>query len=139
MTLIWQTVRGRSMAPTLLEGDEVRLAFVEGTPAPGDVVVARGPAGLVVHRVVAAGPAAVVTRGDACPKDDPPWSPRQVIFRALARRRRGREERIPPAPPEVLRRLRLLARSFASRAAAPGRWWRARRSSSISTGAGSWA
>ncbi|WP_248353937.1 S24/S26 family peptidase [Anaeromyxobacter oryzae] len=127
------------MAPTLREGDEVQLAFVDGAPAPGDVVVARGRAGLVIHRVVGAGAGGIITRGDACPRNDPTWAPRQVIFTAVARRRRGREQPIPPAPPEPLRRLRLLARSFASRAAAPGRWWRARRSSSTCTGGGSWA
>lgn len=138
---IWCRVSGGSMSPTLEDGDEVRLALARGPLTAGEVVVARGPHGrLVVHRVVAAGAGAIITRGDACLHDDPPVRPGRVLFRAAEMRREGRVRPIPGRLPRAVLRLRSIARRcLASLRAAPGRWWRARRSSSTWTGGGSWA
>jgi signal peptidase I len=140
MEPLWLTVRGRSMEPALAEGDEVLLSPLVGSPVEGEIVVARGRnGGLVLHRVVHASGGRIITRGDACRRDDPPVPPRHVLLRALEVRRRGRSGPIPPAP-GALRRLRSrLAPRLASPLAALGRWWRVRPSSSTFTGGGSWA
>jgi hypothetical protein len=128
------------MEPALDEGDEVLLSPLDAAPSAGDVVVARGAGGgLVLHRVVHASGVCIITRGDACRRDDAPVPPRHVLLRALVKRSRGRTRRIPPAPGPLLRLWSGLRRRLASRVAAPGRWWRARRSSSTSTGDASWA
>jgi hypothetical protein len=92
----WQPVRGGSMHPALREGDEVLLAPAAEL-SPGDVVVVRlpGRSGTLLHRVVEAGDASVVTRGDACAHLDPPAPRSAVLFRALARRRDGQEAPVP--------------------------------------------
>ncbi len=128
------------MEPALAEGDHVLLAPLSGRPVAGDVVVVRHPkGGLFLHRVVRASGAVIITRGDACRHDDPAVAPSHVLFRAVGARRGGRTRPIPP-PPSPLARLGFrLARYFASRLAARGRWWRARRCSSISRGDASWA
>ncbi len=129
----WQTVHGRSMRPTLADGDEVLLEHLSSPPAPGDVVVARrSRGGLVLHRVVASGRAGIETQGDACAEADPIFPPRAVLFRATLRRRGGRVTPIPPRPAALRIRWRL-RRRLAPLTAALGRWWRARRSCSTST------
>ena len=70
-------VRGRSMAPTLIEGDLVVTASLRlRRPAVGDVVVARTPFGSVIHRVVDRdlgddGSPIYALRGDANRRVDP--------------------------------------------------------------------
>ena len=64
-------VRGRSMTPTLLPGERVlfdRLAYQEGRPEVGDIVLARHPArlGLLMIKRIAAVP------GDCVPRRDDP-------------------------------------------------------------------
>lgn len=139
--LWWQRVRGSSMSPALREGDEVLLTLERAPVLPGDVVVTRGPSGnLILHRVIASGPDAVVTRGDACLHDDQPVPPARVLFRALSLRRGGRVRPIPRRTPGALRLLRSAARRCRGwLRAARGRWSRARRSCSTSTGGASWA
>src|SRR5512140_4032334 len=97
MLPFWQPVRGRSMLPTLREGDEVLLEPAAEL-ALGEVVVARVPSrrGTILHRVVGLDGARVVTRGDACLRSDPPVPRANVLFRATAFRRPGTEGRIPP-------------------------------------------
>jgi hypothetical protein len=138
---LWHRVRGRSMTPALLEGDEVALVLSSEPVTTGDVVVARGARGnLVIHRVVAVASDAIITRGDACAHDDHPVPPSQILLRALAIRRDGRTRPIPPPAPALLGALRSTARRFlASLRAVPGRWSRARRSCSTSRGGASWA
>jgi hypothetical protein len=134
-------VRGGSMSPTLVEGDEVLLSLAAGPVIPGEVVVARGPHGrLVLHRVVSAHPGAVITRGDACPHEDPQVRPSRVLLRATGLLRAGKVRPLPRPLPRSLRRLRSIARRcLASLRAAHGRWWTERPSSSTCSGGGSWA
>jgi len=135
----WQRVRGRSMAPALRDGDEVWLEPI-GPVVAGDVVVARIPGsrtGTVLHRVVREDEQGVWTRGDACRADDP-LSPRvNILFRATSFRRRGRVAPIPPPAGPTARGLWRARARLESAIGAPGRWWRARRCSSTSTGSGS--
>lgn len=102
----WQPVHGRSMAPTLRDGDEVLLEAATAVGL-GDVVVLRNPAGpgTLLHRVVALEGAHLVTRGDNRRTADPPARRAHVLFRAVARRRRGRVSSVPPAPAGFWRRL----------------------------------
>lgn len=131
MDPFWQLVRGRSMLPALADGDEVLLEPAAKL-AVGDVVVARVPSrrGTVLHRVIRLDGAWVVTRGDACLRRDPPVPRANVLFRATAFRRSGAGGTIPPAPGAFRRLWLRCVRRFESARGAPGRWWRARRSSS---------
>jgi len=129
------------MSPALAEGDEVLLHPVRAPLRRGDVVVFRRRAGgLAIHRVISVRAGAVQTRGDACPAPDPTIPVRAVLLVATRRRRGGVEGPI-PAPgwrTWLLRARSLPRRALARLRAAPGRWWRARRSSSTSPGGGSW-
>ena len=82
-------VRGGSMAPPFADGERVEIA-----PArwawPGDVVAFRAADGrIVVHRVLGfrlhGGRLALVTRGDAAPRPDPPVAPDCLLGRVRAR------------------------------------------------------
>lgn len=65
------TVRGGSMAPTLIDGDVVTVH--QRQARVGDVVAFMSKAhGLVVHRVVARGFGHLIVRGDACCAVDAP-------------------------------------------------------------------
>jgi len=109
------------MAPALAPGDEVLLS-VAGEVVPGDVVVTRSPGGLVLHRLVTRGSGTVITRGDACRRNDPEVPAAAVLFKAVGRRRSGRVSPIPAAWGAPARRARsILARCLARLTAAPGR------------------
>ena len=111
------------MAPSLLDGDEVLVAPARGLQA-GEVVVVKRVAGpLVLHRVVAVAEDAVVTRGDACHRSDPPAPARAILLKALLRRRNGRVAPIPgPGWRAALRRLRSRLHRLLDRPpAVPGR------------------
>ena len=78
---------GRSMEPALASGAEVVLVCGEGG-AVGDVVAVREGAGVLVHRVVAAGAdgAWLLTRGDARWLPDAPVTGAAVcLFRHATR------------------------------------------------------
>jgi hypothetical protein len=81
----WLTIRGESMAPTLLDGDRLLVApYAKGeAPQQGEIVIACRAGRLVAHRVVARG-SQVVTRGDACRRDDPPLPAADVLARVVA-------------------------------------------------------
>lgn len=82
----WVTARGGSMWPTIRDGDEVLLVPL-GRPRVGDVVVLDLGSRLVLHRVVRAGDALLVTRGDASRCEDGHVSLADVVGRAVAARR----------------------------------------------------
>lgn len=112
----WEPVRGTSMLPTLREGDEVLLETASSVSV-GDVVVVRSPVrrGTLLHRVARIEGGHVVTRGDACPFDDPPVSRSQVLYRAAAVRRGERLLTVPPAPGPAHRLGRRLRHALAAR------------------------
>jgi len=77
--------RGRSMAPFIRDGETVLVGPSRRPPRPGEVVLRRGPGGtLLLHRVVRATAAGVVTRGDAAAAEDPPAPLQDVLGRAVA-------------------------------------------------------
>lgn len=84
-------VTGRSMRPTLMPGDVVRVAACREKPEPGDLVLVSPPNSRpVMHRVLAVDASAdggtrVQTRGDALRIADP-WMPLDAVV--------GRVERV---------------------------------------------
>ena len=87
-------VSGTSMAPSLREGDELR---VERTSGPdgcslGDLVaIVRPDVGLVVHRLLWTGSTHVRTRGDGSGLMDVPIAREDVLGRVTSARRDGVE------------------------------------------------
>jgi hypothetical protein len=123
---IWWPVKGSSMRPSLIEGDQIFLVPSGGNTKAGEVVVVRHGGGMFVHRVVERSPDGIVTRGDACEQSDTPAPPKAVILKAVRRRRDGTVSPIPALGWRArLRRLRsrLL---LAPPPAAPGRLSRER-------------
>jgi hypothetical protein len=92
---VWCPVASSSMVPSLLAGDEVLLVPALGVRAGDVVVVRRSAGGLLLHRVVAVTEGGVVTRGDACQRNDPAAPRRAVLMKALHRRRNGLAGPIP--------------------------------------------
>jgi signal peptidase I len=120
MIALWIKVKGSSMAPALRDGDEVLVAPLSSPPVPGDVVVGRRRGGVFLHRVVRSGATAIVTRGDACPAEDPPLELRNILLRAERMKRDGRTAPIPRARPPTRLRSRL-RRLLGRLRAAPGK------------------
>ena len=74
------------MAPSLCDGDRLLAApFGPGElPREGTVVITSGPGGLAAHRLVARRNDRVVTRGDACARDDSPLPIGAVLAEVIA-------------------------------------------------------
>ncbi len=106
-------VRGRSMRPTLIEGDSVVIAPFLGLPQPGQIILARVNGILVVHRLVAiaitAGRRVYRLQGDAEPGPDEGVGREHLIGRAVAVVRDGRRESIDDGPRALRRALRQVA------------------------------
>jgi putative nucleotidyltransferase-like protein len=83
---LWITLRGGSMAPALRDGDRLLAAPLPSGEAPreGAVVIASLPGGLVAHRIVARTREGVVTRGDACRRDDFPVPAGDILAEVIA-------------------------------------------------------
>jgi len=81
------TASGESMVPAIRSGERLVVDAVDPRALRrGDVVLARLERGLTAHRVVrivrsAGGVASIVTRGDNCMEDDPPFSVAQLVGR----------------------------------------------------------
>ena len=87
-------VSGSSMAPALLDGDEIVVARSRrdgGDALLGDLVVLDLPgAGLVVHRLLWRGRSVVRTSGDATRRMDAPAPRESLLGRVVAVSRDGR-------------------------------------------------
>ncbi len=105
-------MRGFSMFPVLRPGDRVHVV-PDAEPRPGDVLVVRGRAGLVVHRLVALhGSDELVLRGDSWTTADAPVRRSQVVGRVARVERRGRVRAIDGLRSRALGALRpLVARA----------------------------
>ncbi len=88
--LDWIPVRGDSMWPTLLTGDEAETLRLTSAPAPGEVVVARIAGQLVIHRVRAVRDGWLELKGDNCQDADPPVPLAEVVGKIHRVRRAGR-------------------------------------------------
>lgn len=86
--LRWIPVRGASMWPALRSGDEAGFVLASGPPAPGEVVIARTRAGLVIHRVVRVAGSEAILKGDARWTADRPV-PVAAVVGVVTRVRRG--------------------------------------------------
>src|SRR5687768_3880530 len=87
--LRWISVDGDSMWPTLRAGDLAGVEPLEGAPQAGEVVLARLPHGLVLHRVCSSAQGVCTLRGDNSPQEDPPLPTAQILGRVSQVRRRG--------------------------------------------------
>ena len=90
---------GSSMFPFLRSGDVVELAPLHLPPVVGDLVLARCPdpsAGhrYVLHRVVRVQGGGYFLRGDAQKDCEGPFTPRDLLGRAILRYRNGRVRRL---------------------------------------------
>ncbi len=85
----WIPVNGDSMWPSLRAGDVACVEPLEGAPRAGDVVLARLPTTLVVHRVLRADASGCVLRGDNSDGEDPVLAPSRVLGRVRRVRRGG--------------------------------------------------
>jgi signal peptidase I len=87
-------VRGRSMEPTLSEGQVLAIEFAPERLRCGDMLVFRQVDYLVVHRLLGrarrGGGRCYRTRGDGLPGLDPPVEPRRVVGRVIAFEAGGR-------------------------------------------------
>ncbi len=83
--MVWVREATDSMAPLVRAGDRLRLAPADRRHIrPGSLVAFCSEARLVVHRVLASGPAGVVTKGDALSRRDGPVSWDAVVGRVVA-------------------------------------------------------
>jgi signal peptidase I len=81
----WVRASTDSMTPLLRAGDRLRLVSVDPTRIrPGDLVAYRRGAHLIVHRVLLADAAGLVTKGDALPGRDAPVGWEAVVGRVVA-------------------------------------------------------
>lgn len=77
------------MWPTLRAGDLAGVEPLERAPCAGEVVLARFPHGLVLHRVCSSAQGVCTLRGDNSPQEDPPLAAAQILGRVRQVRRRG--------------------------------------------------
>lgn len=78
-------VRGRSMLPSLRDGDLVEID-VDRVPRPGDVALYLSGTTTVLHRVLRTGDR-ILLQGDACARPDAPIDPTRILGTARLRRR----------------------------------------------------
>ncbi|HEX6850421.1 MAG TPA: S24/S26 family peptidase [Candidatus Polarisedimenticolaceae bacterium] len=82
-------VRGRSMRPTLSDGDAVLVVLADRRIRPGDLAVFRLGGDAVVHRCVRVRREGLVFRGDGREALDPLVAVPEVLGRVVALRRSG--------------------------------------------------
>lgn len=83
-------MNGDSMWPSLRAGDVACVEPLAGEPRPGEVVLARLPEALVVHRVLACDAGGCALRGDNSDGADPRVPVSQVLGLVRRVRRGGR-------------------------------------------------
>ncbi|HEY1206197.1 MAG: S26 family signal peptidase [Bryobacteraceae bacterium] len=90
-------VLGGSMLPALWPGDVVDIRAVPFAELlPGEIAVFHRDSRVWAHRVVENNGAALLTRGDAVPQDDPPVLPEHLMGRVVSIQR-GRSRIVPAA------------------------------------------
>jgi hypothetical protein len=120
----WLAVAGQSMLPLLRAGDEVLVQHGPHAPRRGDLAVVRLPAGLLAHRVLAAGES-LITQGDNNHAPDPPLPPEAILGWVVARRRAGVVRPLDRGLPALLGRGVAALHAAAARLGAAGRLCRA--------------
>jgi signal peptidase I len=111
---------GRSMAPTIREGERITCHPVDPAAARrGDILLYHTGRGVIAHRVVAVRrEAAGLTfhlRGDACATADQPVAAAQVLGRVTAVERRGREVSLHGPLPRAAQAARRIAAHLKNR------------------------
>jgi hypothetical protein len=128
---VWARESSDSMGPLVRTGDGLRLAAVERAGVvPGTLVAYRRDSRLIVHRVLAVGPAGIVTKGDGLESRDAPIAWDAVVARVVAvAGPRGRLTDLTAFPWPMLGRLFAVLSRMAEAVAppplpAPPSWWR---------------
>ncbi len=105
---IWIAVEGRSMAPTLISGDEVLVRRIEAWPPQrGSVVLTLNRRGeFILHRVLRWTWHATITRGDAHRTADAETPRARVLGVAVRMRRDGVEKALTSRNRATLTRVR---------------------------------
>ncbi len=107
-------VRGESMRPNLLDGDDVLVAPVQLPDElhPGDIALVENSDGLRVHRISRDSRAShrLVTRGDSGLENDP--APSQVLGRVVSYSRGSRQRRLSPWDTQLMHPIASFARAI---------------------------
>ena len=83
--------RGGSMRPFLPDGTPVMIRPAAGrVPRVGEIILVPRGDGAALHRVVRVRGDSVVTRGDACAREDPPVPRSEILGVAVHALRKGR-------------------------------------------------
>lgn len=98
-------VRGRSMLPSLRDGDVIEVDL-DRTPRAGEVALYMDGSTAILHRVLQVSPDAVLLQGDACRRPDAPVASARILGTARVPRRA-----LLAGTRSVLERLRGLARA----------------------------
>jgi hypothetical protein len=111
---------GLSMHPTIRHGE--RVSVVRVPPAVmkrGDVILYRGPAGIIAHRLVAierrSGALTFITRGDAHERCDEPVDAACIYGQVVAVERHGRRIRLDTRLTRMGQSARVFTRGLRSR------------------------
>lgn len=89
---------GFSMLPVIWPGDVLTVCFQSHDELqPGQIVLFRRNGRLTAHRIVAASPDHLVTRGDCHPSCDPPVQRDEVVGQIAAACRNGLPVRLQPS------------------------------------------
>ena len=91
----WITAWGASMAPAILDGDEVLLGAT--TPRVGAIVLVDRGGKPLMHRIARIDATSVITRGDVSGAFDAPVPHQAVVATAIAARRNGRVVPLTPS------------------------------------------
>ncbi len=90
--------RGDSMHPAIRDGEAVYVERCKSPLLVGDVVLARAARGLTAHRIVRLqqrrGSVEIITRGDNCFRNDPPFTRGELVGRVVSVERNGRQMRL---------------------------------------------
>lgn len=91
----WIPVAGESMLPLLQPGDQVLVSHNYADIRPGDIIVIWQAGRLLIHRIIRIGGdgthRTIFTKGDNARQFDSPVGAEEIIGKAIALKRRGRQ------------------------------------------------
>lgn len=106
--------RGRSMLPTIQDGDTLYVEPLRKSPRRGDIVLFLREGKFTAHRIVGRSGSAFVTRGDAAIDTDGVVGREDILGKIVARHCATSGRKIPLGNLERVRYFALQARRFAA-------------------------